>query len=349
MYTSDGETVVQQSPRSDGQPAGFQHEQLLRSDDGSDPTNSVSLLQEYIQSRSSFSVHSKILTWSFEQQLENDNTLQFKATVSCTFSDVPHHFCGDWQSSKKKAQRDAAERVRRFLRKRRSYTAQNGLPPAGIEADALSDMVTEELIALRSHGDLELHGRVASSVGAQIEEISESCGYRVLLSFPVQGVPHQFAGSWFSSKQEATCDTAERVLWYFGKGKEAFVPDRNALRQLEQSRQHAAAPAATGPRLGKLLPGTVDEKSKKAVEEKTLLMQVQNALQKTFSKGTPPGQRVWEWDYEPDSRDPQTFRAIVTVPHWEKTFTGAWCKGKKQAQRSTCLIVKSFLESVNGQ
>ena len=34
-----------------------------------------------------------------------------------------------------------------------------------------------------------------------------------------------------------------------------------------------------------------------AADDKTILMQVQNALQKQFAKDTPPGQKVWEWKY----------------------------------------------------
>merc|ERR1719296_250652 len=84
---------------------------------GMDAANAVSQLQEYVQSCSSFSPHTRILTWSFEQQLENETLLQFRATVSFMFNSIPHYFCGGWQSSKKKAQRDTAERVKQYLAK----------------------------------------------------------------------------------------------------------------------------------------------------------------------------------------------------------------------------------------
>merc|ERR1719361_672258 len=56
-----------------------------RDEDGGEVANAVSQLQEYIQGRLSFSPHTKILTWSFETQLENDTALRFRAVVSFVF------------------------------------------------------------------------------------------------------------------------------------------------------------------------------------------------------------------------------------------------------------------------
>jgi len=79
---------------------------------GQDPEaqNAVSILQEYIQSCSDFPPHSRILMWNFEKRLQEDSLLQFCATVSFVFKQVPHFFCGSWQTSKKKAQRDTVDK-----------------------------------------------------------------------------------------------------------------------------------------------------------------------------------------------------------------------------------------------
>eukprot|EP00913_Durusdinium_trenchii_P022720 g21336.t1 len=61
----------------------------------------------YIQSCSDFPPHSRILMWNFEKRLQEDSLLQFRATVSFVFKQVPHYFRGSWQTSKKKAQRDS--------------------------------------------------------------------------------------------------------------------------------------------------------------------------------------------------------------------------------------------------
>eukprot|EP00971_Amphidinium_carterae_P213595 4239065-Amphidinium_carterae.1 len=85
--------------------------------------------------------------------------------------------------------------------------------------------------------------------------------------------------------------------------------------------------------------------SHQPTEEKILLMSVQNALQKLFAKDTPPGQRVWIWHYAEAVNDAQLFQAIVHVPAWGQSFYGEWCRGKKKAQRSACLAVKSCLDN----
>lgn len=317
---------------------------------GAEAANAVSLLQEYIQSCSSFSPHTKILTWSFEQQLENDTSLQFRATVSFVFGDVPHHFSGGWQTSKKKAQRDTAERVRHFLTRRLEQRhGGEDVAHAAIDPKTMPAGVVQELEGLCE--DAPERPVVSGLVEWEVEEGApadqeEPVGaqYRATMTFHIQSVPHCFAGAWAFTADAARRDTAERVLWYFGKGKEVFAAvDRAAV----------CASAAPPPQLASLGAGGTPAgvsptacKPQQAVEDKTILMQVQNALQKTFSKDTPPGQRVWVWSYEADDHDPQLFRAHVEVPSWERTFIGEWCRGKKLAQRNACFAVKQYLDEM---
>lgn len=164
--------------------------------------------------------------------------------------------------------------------------------------------------------------------------------YRTTLTFHIQDVPHHFCGGWCESEGLARRDTLERVLWYFGKSSEVFVA---------ADRANLGACAAVVPphelTLGAQAGGSAITRQGQATDDKTVLMQVQNALQKAFAKDTPPGQRVWVWSYEADPNDPQLFRAHVEVPSWTKAFMGDWARGKKLAQRSACLIVKSQLDA----
>merc|ERR1712194_675550 len=104
-------------------------------------------------------------------------------------------------------------------------------------------------------------------------------------------------------------------------------------------------PPAALPGIGSVAAAAAaSSEDQQAVENKTVLMQVQNALQKTFAKDTPPGERVWIWSYETGEQEPQFFRAHVEVPAWKQKFTGEWCRGKKLAQRNACLMVKQRLD-----
>merc|ERR1719272_787278 len=73
----------------------------------------ISELQEYVQRDRRFPVssHRPILKWEWNTRMANAVTLEFRATVSFILEGVPHHAAGAWHTSKKSAQRDAAERV----------------------------------------------------------------------------------------------------------------------------------------------------------------------------------------------------------------------------------------------
>lgn len=204
---------------------------------------------------------------------------------------------------------------------------------------------------------------------------------KALVTFYISKVPHRFFGSWCEDAAEAYKDTAERVLWYFGKGLQAFATPAPG-----SAASAAAASAADGPaacvapnavpstaHLAAALPKSPEkmqqqqgligngasngaggesqplDETEQMVKDKTILMQVQNALQKTFAKDTPPGQRVWVWDYDADASDPQVFRATVLVPAWGRRFLGEWKRGKKAAQRSACLVVRDHLDELGAQ
>eukprot|EP00913_Durusdinium_trenchii_P022719 g21335.t1 len=203
--------------------------------------------------------------------------------------------------------------------------------------------------------------------GPEERRTSQEKEFRVVLLLEVNTVPHHFAGSWCASIEAATSDACERVLWYFGIG------DASAFRGV----LNAAGKAAEQPPPQQLVqskdlaednsPGGASSAERPPVEEKTILMQVQNTLQKTFSKDrlwctrstcrdvfcwaqdTAAGEKVWVWTYNASQDDPQVFRAIAEVPSLGRTFQGDWCRGKKLAQRNACLAVKAYLEALQSE
>lgn len=298
--------------------------------------NAVSALQELIQSCSSFSPHTKILTWSFEQQLEKSNALEFRATVSFVLGDVPHHFCGGWQTSKKKAQRDAAERVTHYLHHARS----NSQPHAALDAEFLPDDVLQEMMSVYDGTPFE--GDPVLEWKMEDRPTDDTSEFKAILTFYVHDVPHHFAGGWCSGENmvaasnAARRDTVERVLWYFGRSEENYAAVKHPAELSSASRIQPSV-------------DTGSPEKQPQLEDKTILMQVQNTLQKVFAKNTPPGERVWVWSYEGDETDPQVFRARVEIPSWGRSFVGGWCKGKKLAQRNACLTVKESLDLLPSQ
>lgn len=323
---------------------------------GQDPEaqNAVSILQEYIQSCSDFPPHSRILMWNFEKRLQEDSLLQFCATVSFVFKQVPHFFCGSWQTSKKKAQRDTAERVRRYMMKQGENIPDvdaGGIRPQADSALVLEDAVREELFSLREHSTSRCQTHVKTEVEERLaQNIKE---FRMILLLCINSVPHHFAGAWCTSVAAATSDACDRVLWYFGVGESsAFHGSLNtAGRAAEQSPPHQLVQSKAEVQrdnedLDDCSPGGASLAERPPVEEKTILMQVQNTLQKTFAKDTAAGEKVWVWTYNASKDDPQVFRAVAEVPSLGRTFEGDWCRGKKLAQRNACLAVKAYLDSL---
>lgn len=180
-------------------------------------------------------------------------------------------------------------------------------------------------------------------VEGEVEDRLSAVGqeFRMVLCFKLNRVPHQFAGAWCASVPDAVSDAAQRVLWYFGLGTGFQGASLSTTAQAAEP----LPPQLLSPKEVATSPGeSVGSEPRHPVEDKTILMQVQNMLQKTFSKDTAAGEKVWVWTYEPSPADPQVFRAFAQVPAIGRTFQGDWCRGKKFAQRNACLAVKAFLE-----
>mmetsp|Transcript_90679 Transcript_90679/g.236150 ORF Transcript_90679/g.236150 Transcript_90679/m.236150 type:complete len:388 (+) Transcript_90679:199-1362(+) len=369
-------------PDSPGLPNGVANgEDEAQGDDGKrgEDQNAVSLLQEDIQRHSLFSPHAKILTWNFQRRLQEDELLQFRAVVSFVFGEAPHHFCGDWQTSKKKAQRDTAERVRNYLEVSNVLKPSEEVEGGGgasirlrstADAASLPEGVVEELKAVasgepRSGGtgeeelDWAFEQRAAGTEGAAPAERHERL--KATVTFRIHGFPHRFCGSWCADEGSASRDTAERVLWYFRKGEQRFAVSERVVSEghplwammppqsplfgtASVASSSAVAPASTAG-MGRAVPSSPPAAEvSQSVEERTILMQVQNQLQKLLAKDTPPGSKVWSWSYDEDPHDPQLFRARVQITAWRSVFSGDWCRGKKLAQRNACLEVKRALD-----
>eukprot|EP00450_Noctiluca_scintillans_P008039 CAMPEP_0194490758 /NCGR_PEP_ID=MMETSP0253-20130528/9860_1 /TAXON_ID=2966 /ORGANISM="Noctiluca scintillans" /LENGTH=235 /DNA_ID=CAMNT_0039331419 /DNA_START=31 /DNA_END=735 /DNA_ORIENTATION=+ len=218
-------------------------------------TNAVSHLHEIVQRFAAVSPHVKVLSWSYEQLLKNDQ-LQFRATVSFTL-DVPHHFFGGWQTSKKKAQRHTAERVQHYL----------------MSSSEVHDAMLRSLPAVL--GDLDHNSCTQWELETRSAGLED--GFRATVAFHLHGVPHHFCGSWSSSADAARRDTTDRVLWYFGKNQGAF--------EAPKMPKDVAIPAH--------IKDQATNSEPQETEDKTILMQVQNILQRMFAKSTPCGQPVW--------------------------------------------------------
>merc|ERR1719375_1027903 len=107
--------------------------------------------------------------------------------------------------------------------------------------------------------------------------------WRATVSFQCNGVPHHFQGGWCAGGPPAARrNTAERVLWYFGVGDVGFAAEQRP--QLEAN----AAPIAAGGCVAGFGAAAAGGASKGVTDEKTVLMQVQNTLQKALAKDTPP-------------------------------------------------------------
>eukprot|EP00439_Symbiodinium_sp_Y106_P066407 s1553_g10.t2 len=232
-----------------------------------------------------------------------------------------------------------AERVRRYMSRNDS---QSGLQAPQGPALTLDELVQQELCHMRDTRQTSRSWQ-GEHVDGEVEDRLSAVGqeFRMVLCFELNRVPHQFAGAWCTSVSDAVSDAAQRVLWYFGLGT-GF--QGTSLSTTAQAAEPLPPQLLSPKEIGTSPGASVGSEPRHPVEDKTILMQVQNMLQKTFSKDTAAGEKVWVWTYEPSPADPQVFRAIAQVPAIGRTFQGDWCRGKKFAQRNACLAVKAFLE-----
>jgi len=175
------------------------------------PAAAVSTLQAFVQGRSPFTPHQKVLTWSFEEADDTAST-KFRATVSFEMQERNHTLKGGWQSSKKKAQRDCAEKVLWFF--------QSALPMTEQHRVVDKEVDQEKTEAEESMDDLTRCIRTISHASAVVPALKWSfetstkehhIKHRATVAFGLNGQAHHYCGGWQCSKAKAQKDTADRV------------------------------------------------------------------------------------------------------------------------------------------
>jgi hypothetical protein len=303
-------------------------------------------LQEFVQCSPTFHIPANypVLQWSFESQMADSATLEFRATVAFLLEGVPHHVAGGWQQKKKDAQRDAAERALSFYKGKSQWAAEahNGSNSTENSLDACPSPYTGSRVS-REETLVEEYCRTSEMSGNTQPGWSlrwDGAECTAILEIALSGVPHKLAGKGRSSEVAARQDVARRALWYlqYPGFQDCFEPDplSEAIvsMKIPSAPQHWVQDHAT-------------EAALEVAERKTAIMRVQNRLQQTFSRQLRPGLSVWEWAYETDGNDedwPPLYRASVSIPVMGKTFIGNWVRGQRDAQLDTIQQVTRALD-----
>lgn len=304
----------------------------------------ISQLQEFVQSNRKFPVAANrpILQWQFDTRMATAITLEFRATVSFLLDGVPHHAAGGWHSSKKAAQRDAAERVLGLLQGPWDAYAANGAGKA----------IAEELLCAQG---APLSDKLAAFIAKLAdksagEPLQWHChrsgdGWQATVEVELFGVVHTLQGDVRPDIAAAREDTACRALWYLQCPgfEDAFEVCGEAI-----AAETLALPAESDWQREGAERDVVSDSQQRAAEQKTLIMRVQNGLQKLFAKKLPQNTSVWEWSYEysggADAAIPYC-RARVHLPVVDREFVSEWCRGQKAAQLDVCASVEAFLQT----
>jgi hypothetical protein len=182
-------------------------------------TSAVSLLQEFVQARCDFCAHQKILSWTFEQHVGVlcDKALGFRSTVQLNglSADLPQKFCGGWQTSKKKAQRDTAERVLWYFKNAGEDVA---LPPVSDRSPAVhQDIVKLQNWVGKQTGKPSSSGLLVWNFEEEVTSVTCMTRFRATVSFLCgSGAPQHFCAGFLPTKEAAMLETAQRVLWFAG-------------------------------------------------------------------------------------------------------------------------------------
>lgn len=297
---------------------------------------SISQLQEFVQGAKVFPMppNCPVLQWSYETRPVG-SSMEFLATCSFLLDGVAHHTAGVWRSNKKLAQRDAAERtLGLFVSRWASLITLDEL--AGVvKKDALPEARSE--VELLEQFCKRLSWDPNPSVTWSHRWEDGQC--QAFVELRLLDVPHTFLGRKMTSIQESYEDAARRVLWYLQCPgyEEMFEPDLNYVRGIAQD---IPEPHPCWNKDESLQEG----EDRSLAERKLLIRRVQKRLQQELL----PGKPVWYWSYERDMKDrgwPPLFRAHATVPSADRSFSGTWKRGQREAQLQTCALISQFLDS----
>lgn len=313
----------------------------------SERQGSISQLQEFIQRSKRFTTpqRSSILQWTWETRtLRSTGSHQFSATVAFSLEGVPHHMSGTWRSSKKLAQRDAADRALGLLvgrwgehltvgytdaRKAMSEKAEGSIDNGMNEAQRL-EKISNDLA-----GNLGTPGGTIAAAPVWVVQ-PEANGHRACVELYVLGVQHTFSGAVKDTPEAACNDTARRVLWYLQ------CPDfEDAFDVNPAAEQHMLqAP-----------PATIWTKESFGEQDShpgdhEIIERTRQRLQCMFGSALGPGEHVWEWRFENmdcPSR-PTCFRASVQVQGLDRDFHGPWRHCQQRALVAACQNLNRFLD-----
>jgi len=301
------------------------------------------------------SANQPVLKWDWDHRMSNGVTLEFRATVSFILAGVPHHATGAWHTSKKAAQRDAAERVLIMLKNLWTDCSEGTMDKFSLSCPPKMSAV-EKLAAFCA----SLFGEQTAD-SLQWRSVQTHEGWQATVEVCVFGKAlHTLQGPICSSEQEAYEDLANRALWYlkapshlhaFEASHEEVV---KSLLELPPTDSWLREGMASGSDLFQC------EAQQRAADQKTVLMTVQNRLQKKYGKSLPPGTRAWEWSFEysparehtettmpadPEQTCMELCRATVWIAGGNREFQGQWCQGQKAAQLNACALVTDFLDN----
>lgn len=297
----------------------------------------ISSLQEFVQGAKLYPLppSSPVLQWSYDTRMTG-TSLEFRATCAFLLDGVAHLTVGCWSSSKKMAQRIAAERTLRLFVSR--WTSL-----------ITSDEIATEMEPLPEAGNnVELLERFCEKLPYGRQTIINWCHKwdddlcQAFAEFQLLDVPHTFAGKRHQTRESAYEDTARRVLWYLQCPgyEDAFEPDQEYVKAVASDIPEPSSSWCKGDTDCK-----GDEKLQ--AERRTMVMRVQNRLQQAYARQLESGQSVWYWSFERDLTDsswPPTFRATAHVPLAKQRFEGSWQKGQRDAQIHTCIQISEFLD-----
>jgi len=319
----------------------------------------IAQLQEFVQGSKEcpMPANCSILQWDYDDQRMVNQSLEFRAKVAFFLDGVPHHALGTWQSSKRGAKRDVAERALCLFVTRWGCSAGRDL-----ETKGASDVAPEsDARVAPGAGNLPLQAQDSAEAQALIAFCCsppvlgqpvfvtsaspprwshewESGECQALVEIELLGVAHTFPGLAKPSLIEAYSDAARRVLWYLQCPgyEDIFEPDlgpdhANEIRE---------------PPANWMKDKALREDDKEVAEKKTVLMRLQNRLQQNYSRHIEVGKSAISWTYErnTDKGRPQLVRATAYIPAADRRFTGAWKTTQREAQFDVCHHVSEFLD-----
>eukprot|EP00930_Biecheleria_cincta_P016428 TRINITY_DN13362_c0_g1_i1.p1 TRINITY_DN13362_c0_g1~~TRINITY_DN13362_c0_g1_i1.p1 ORF type:complete len:348 (-),score=66.27 TRINITY_DN13362_c0_g1_i1:1228-2271(-) len=200
----------------------------------------ISMLQEFVQCPKQFPSppHRAVLQWSFQSRMADFTNLKFRAKVSFMLDGIAHHAMGSWRTSKKLAQRDAAERcLGFFITSWGSYLVDHGDQSNNFRPDVARD----DTVSILEEFTQSFPPCAGHPPSWSVESDGE--GFIASAEISILGVLHRFGGAAKLTVADAKADAAKRILWYLQCPgfEDAFEPDPQSPAMLAD--EIPAAPA----------------------------------------------------------------------------------------------------------